>query len=399
MTYKNKNPLKNMDSVLSKKKLLNPARTMTLTYIVSLTFIAGLSLFVHFTLDEIISEQSHSAKVINISGQQRMLSQRVTLFTTEYINQGNEYAKNEALAALNKMQNNHKMLLKEHFLAVESNTPSPLSDDMYALYFLAPHQIDKNIAELKTLITQILSKQSTDISFLPRLKNQMLHSFDTVVKQYEQESINKINELRHTQQLILVVIILTVLIEGLFILGPLLLKSDSYSKGLLKAAHFDYLTELHNRRSFSVIAKQAVATSQRYQSSLSVVSIDIDHFKSINDQFGHDAGDQVIRSVADSISNNIRSSDFAFRFGGEEFLILLPQTNILDAQKLAKKVHRNITNTPVNLETRDVDITISAGVAELNIGESDLEATLKRADEALYKAKNNGRNQVVLHNE
>ncbi|MEP1382240.1 MAG: diguanylate cyclase [Paraglaciecola sp.] len=372
---------------------------MTLTYIVSLTFIAGLSLFVHFTLDEIISEQSHSATVINISGQQRMLSQRVTLFTTEYMNQSSEYAKNEALAALNKMQNNHKMLLKEHFRAVDANTPSPLSDDMYAMYFLAPHQIDKNITELKTFITQILSKQSTDISFLPRLKNQMLHSFDTVVKQYEQESINKINELRHTQQLILVVIIVTVLIEGLFILGPLLLKSDSYSKGLLKAAHFDYLTELHNRRSFSAIAKQAVATSQRYQSSLSLVSIDIDHFKSINDQYGHDAGDRVIRSVADSISNNIRSSDFAFRFGGEEFLILLPQTNILDAQKLAKKVHKNITSTPVNLEARNVDITISAGVAEFNFEESNLEATLKRADEALYKAKNQGRNQVVLHNE
>lgn len=124
-----------MHKQLSSKRRLSPARKMTLTYVISLTLIACLSIFVHFTLDDIIVEQSASAHLINVSGQQPMLSQRIALYTSEFIAQGSTADKKQALMALTKMQSNHQFLLKEHFAAFAHKHPSPLSISLYELYF------------------------------------------------------------------------------------------------------------------------------------------------------------------------------------------------------------------------------------------------------------------------
>jgi diguanylate cyclase (GGDEF)-like protein len=216
------------------------------------------------------------------------------------------------------------------------------------------------------------------------------------VKQYEIESNQKIQELRTAQQLILIVVILTILIEGLFVITPLSIKSNRYSKDLYEEANHDYLTNLLNRRSFAVLAKQSVAMSKRYNFDLSVISFDIDLFKSINDQYGHDLGDKVIKSVANTIQKNCRKSDSVFRFGGEEFLILLPKTSVLEASKLAEKIRCSIANLLVYSDKLSVKITISGGVTQWDSQTMNLESTLKRADDALYQAKAQGRNQVIV---
>jgi diguanylate cyclase (GGDEF)-like protein len=386
------------------KRILNPVHRMTLTYVISLTIIAALCIFVHFTLDEIIIEQSASANLINVSGQQRMLSQRIALYTNEYIEKNTSTDKVEALAALNNMQTNHLYLLEQHLKALQQKQASPLSSPMYALYFSEPHDVDRKVTKFSLLVKQVLDnsiantiEQSSNqkLNFLALAKDQMLNSFDVIVKQYEIESNQKILELRTTQQLILVIIILTVLIEGFFVITPLSIKSNQYSRNLHEEANHDYLTNLLNRRSFAVLAKQSVAISKRYHSDLSVISFDIDLFKSINDQYGHDIGDKVIQNVANTIQKNCRDSDSIFRFGGEEFLILLPKTSILEAIKLAEKIRRFIANSPTHLDTLIVKITTSAGVAQFDDRETDIESALKRADDALYQAKARGRNQVL----
>jgi diguanylate cyclase (GGDEF)-like protein len=384
--------------------MLNPAHRMTLTYVISLTIIAALSIFVHFTLDKIIIEQIVSGKLINVSGQQRMLSQRTVLYTNEYIARGVVTDKKKALFALNKMNKNYHYLLKEHFEKLKQNQVSPLSEPMYALYFSEPHNIARKMTEFSSLINQILDRPRSSIDtqsnlegsiFLFMAKEQILNSFNITVKLYEVESNQKIHELRTTQQLLLIIIILTILIECLFFITPLSIKSNRYSKSLYEEANHDYLTNLLNRRSFAVLAKQFVAISKRYHSDLSVISFDIDLFKSINDKYGHDLGDKVIQNVAGTIQENCRDSDSVFRFGGEEFLILLPKTSMSEAIKLAEKIRSTITNSPTLADKLIIEVTASAGVSQWDSEEKNIESALKRADDALYQAKKQGRDRVV----
>jgi diguanylate cyclase (GGDEF)-like protein len=393
-----------MDKSISIQWRLTPASKMTLTYIISLTLIAGLSIFVHFTLDKIVVEQTESAKLINISGQQRMLSQRIALFTNEFISQSTTDDKDKALAALNQMQSNHQYLLKEHVNALQQNQTSPLSTSIHKLYFSAPHNVDRKLTEFSSLIKQALDSSITinvdnnsfqELTFLPLAKDEMLNSFNAVVKQYEVESIHKIQQLRTTQQLILIIIILTVLIEGLFVIRPLLARTNRDAKNLEEEANHDYLTNLLNRRSFNVLVEQSVALSKRYNSNLSVISFDIDYFKTVNDQYGHDLGDKVIQNVANTIEKNCRDSDSVFRYGGEEFLILLPKTSGSEAVKLADKIRSSIASKPTFSDKLIIEITVSGGVAQWDNQDADIESTLKRADKALYQAKEQGRDRII----
>jgi diguanylate cyclase (GGDEF)-like protein len=128
---------------------------------------------------------------------------------------------------------------------------------------------------------------------------------------------------------------------------------------------------------------------------LYVISFDIDLFKSINDKYGHDLGDKVIQNVAGTIQENCRDSDSVFRYGGEEFLILLPKTSMSEAIKLAEKIRSTITNSPTLADKLIIEVTVSAGVSQWDSQETNIESALKRADDALYQAKKQGRDRVI----
>lgn len=208
----------------------------------------------------------------------------------------------------------------------------------------------------------------------------------------EIENDQKSHSLLASQQLVLVVIILSVIINGLIIVRALTVNSSQSPKDSVQDANHDYLTNLLNRRSFNVLAEQSVALSKRYKSDLSVISFDIDHFKSINEQYGQELGDKVIHKVADTIQQNSRDSDSVFRFDGDAFLLLLPQTSIQEATKLADKIRNKIASTPTFSDKLIVEITASSGVAQWQTQELNIENALKRADKELEQAKKQGLN-------
>jgi len=152
----------------------------------------------------------------------------------------------------------------------------------------------------------------------------------------------------------------------------------------------DALTGLANRRGIDQHMRREVARVLRHGYRLSFVLLDIDHFKKVNDQFGHGVGDEVLRRVSESISRTLRASDMAARWGGEEFLVVLTDTGLEGAGMCAERIRSAVEALSV---PRVSHVTISAGVAELNPGE-DLSVALLRADEMLYKAKAAGRNRV-----
>jgi diguanylate cyclase len=160
----------------------------------------------------------------------------------------------------------------------------------------------------------------------------------------------------------------------------------------------DGLTNLTNRRGFDKQIDELMRTSEETGAIFSLVIIDIDHFKKLNDNYGHVFGDRVLRALGQIMKNGVKGRDMVARYGGEEFAVLLPETGLMGAQILADQIRSHIERARIRKmsteETIDA-ITISAGVAEYKIGE-DVSEFVQRADKALYAAKGAGRNQVMV---
>ena len=166
---------------------------------------------------------------------------------------------------------------------------------------------------------------------------------------------------------------------------------------LKEQAHRDPMTNLYNRRYFHDIASQIFTISKREKKDISVIMIDIDNFKAINDTYGHAIGDIVIKQLAALLVEQTRKSDVVTRFGGEEFVVLLPNTNLQGAQKIASKIRQIVERTEVLYNgISTLSFTISLGVAILYEEDKSIESVLNRVDKALYRAKESGRNKVCI---
>ncbi|KIU48057.1 diguanylate cyclase [Bradyrhizobium sp. UASWS1016] len=156
----------------------------------------------------------------------------------------------------------------------------------------------------------------------------------------------------------------------------------------------DPLTGLFNRRQFLTMTDAEWSRFQRYYRSLSVLMVDIDHFKSVNDWFGHAVGDKAIRAVADVCVRGKRKSDIVGRVGGEEFAVLLPETTLSRARTVAERIRKKVEGLTLTAEGRPVQLTVSVGVAEAITSMPGVDALMKAADAALYQAKEGGRNRT-----
>lgn len=168
----------------------------------------------------------------------------------------------------------------------------------------------------------------------------------------------------------------------------------SLSKKLRNLADHDGLTGIFNQRSFMEAATAQIALAHRNKQPLSLIAMDLDHFKQVNDTYGHQAGDRALQICAQKMKESSREHDLPARVGGEEFAILLPGTPLEDALLAAQRLRSTIENAAINLEDgTHFHLTASLGVATLEADET-LESLMKRADQALYSAKQNGRNRV-----
>ena len=169
---------------------------------------------------------------------------------------------------------------------------------------------------------------------------------------------------------------------------------------LRKLAATDSLTGLYNRRHFFELAEKELARTVRYHHHFSLILLDIDRFKSINDQFGHLYGDRVLQLAASCISRNSRDVDISGRYGGDEFIILVPETQEPHALVLAERLCKAVPTQLAKLEELIAPVTLSVGIAPFR-GEADIQVDtlFERADQALYAAKDSGRNSIKVWEE
>ncbi len=182
--------------------------------------------------------------------------------------------------------------------------------------------------------------------------------------------------------------------------GMTIQRANVYAE-VLKHATMDALTGLNNRRQFEIRLNQELANAKRNNISLCCMMLDVDYFKKVNDTYGHSAGDEVLKLVSDVIKSEIREYDIACRFGGEEFFIILPQTNINEACSVAQRLRKVIEESKMEIkdaETEEVSrikVTISVGVCEYE-SSMTTDLIIQKADKALYEAKTTGRNRVIV---
>lgn len=172
---------------------------------------------------------------------------------------------------------------------------------------------------------------------------------------------------------------------------------------ILKHATLDALTGLYNRHQLEERIKQEVSSAKRQNRSLCTIMTDIDYFKNINDTYGHASGDLVLKTISNVIKHQLRDYDIAGRYGGEEFVIILPFTKLNEAQMVASRLLQAVKNTKIDIskvnpdvQEKNINVTISLGISEFN-PEDNEKTLLQNADKALYKAKGNGRNRAEIY--
>lgn len=192
-------------------------------------------------------------------------------------------------------------------------------------------------------------------------------------------------------------VIIASLFESLLLslaLGNKLVKSKNRELRLYERAITDELTEINNLRGLKAKGAAIFRNSQLFGTDTQVALLDIDHFKKINDKFGHQAGDIVLKTLVQRINNMLREEDLFGRYGGEEFLVLLPETSYSDSKKILSRISKSIHQQKVTFDSQDIKVSISVGLTSIISSDSTLDDCIARADKALYLAKENGRNRI-----
>lgn len=173
-------------------------------------------------------------------------------------------------------------------------------------------------------------------------------------------------------------------------------RNDELIRELELQVQRDELTGLSNRGSFIAAGQKELQRAARYQHSLALLMVDIDHFKKINDSYGHLAGDEVLKAVAQTCRETIRANDFLARLGGEEFVILMPEAELEQARAAAERLREAVAEMRCDLQEGIVTPTISVGVAAIEGGVESLSSLMRRSDRAMYQAKAQGRNRICI---
>lgn len=165
---------------------------------------------------------------------------------------------------------------------------------------------------------------------------------------------------------------------------------------LTRLATTDFLTGVWNRRHFLELGRAEVARLRRNGRSFGTVMLDVDHFKSVNDTYGHDAGDEVLKTLAQACVDRLRTVDVVGRLGGEEFAMILPETDPAGAKLTVERLRQDLSSLSVDTDSGEINFTVSIGLTSVIDPDDTIEHALKRADEALYEAKGSGRNKTVV---
>ena len=372
---------------------MTKTNALSLLCFVIIAGVCGMALGAHVLVERVEAEQDGSALVINVAGRQRMLSQRITLFAGAFIRSGSTTHRERLWTAIDRMQEQHDQLAHPEEGNPFSARLTPQLVDLYG-----PQGLNAEVEQFLDSARAIASGQSDDdardLALLMALASDpMLDKLDQAVSHYQTDSENTLDALHRIQTWIFTILMLSLLAEAFLIAGPLL----RLTSGLHRLAMTDELTALPNRRSFMTATREHILASDAASLPSALLLLDIDNFKVINDRYGHDAGDAVLKTTAQALREHVRQQDRLGRLGGEEFGVLFTDVTLQQAIDASERLVRNIARAQSHIGPHTtLRITVSGGLTPLSPMD-DVQVALKRADQLLYQAKSNGKDQVAYH--
>lgn len=375
-------------------------RALWRIYVVAFLLLTITVTMSHMLADLIVRQQHQYASIINISGRQRMLSQRISGLIALAFLQRNAAERNNKIAlvdeAIGQMEKSHEFLTNRGDITLDT----AMSQGISAIYFGAENldqRIRTFIATARHLrdIAQIGEPADREElrNFADRGFSRLIATLELTVAQYQKDAEAKLDYLRTLNVGLWLVTIAIILLELLFIFRPLARRLDAAQQKLEDIAHTDPLTGCWNRRALMSSGEPHLSLATRQDRALSVIICDIDKFKNINDTYGHGVGDEAIKEFARTCLGALRPYDLLGRYGGEEFVLVLPDTNEIDARAVAERIRTTLEAITVKVADVTFKMTASFGTATL-ANDTSLQGMIDRADLALYAAKQNGRNRV-----
>ena len=374
-------------------------RSTTFIYLVALCIIAGISITSHVLTNQIVQQQESTALLVNTAGRQRMLSQRITL-TAEQVVDGSIDA-NKGRAEIRALAD--RMELAQHQLSygdITHGLPPVTSPRLRAIYFAPPLRVESQVIRFLAHARAFAAKPAVapadpDLrAMVAAASVPLLSGLDIAVSEYQAESEHDVRHLRHVMSTLTALMLIVLVLEALLIYRPLFNRLTGAIAMLVKASTTDFLTGTMNRRAFLGYAERELLRASHLQQPTCLLMADIDHFKQINDTYGHPLGDLVIKHFAGIAASNLRNTDAVGRMGGEEFAILMPGTSLAGGQQAAERIRERFAalTAAVTPHAQRVLATVSIGVICASGG--TVAKLLADADTLLYRAKQGGRNRV-----
>ena len=383
------------------------AGSFTKAYMTAFLLIAGISVVVHLITSSITQIQQASIKNTYLINQERTLIEQISASSSKHYTLGEKLDYDLLTQAIDQLNSTHTKIINN---IQDQSLFNPRSPVLNELYYDAPFYIDKNINEFIEKAQTYTSYEPGDKSverveshnFIQRKSRSLLQpSLNKALADYQNEVIKRVKTYHTIQLGGLVFVLIVLLLEAAFIFHPLAVRTRIYHNMLLKQALEDPLTGLSNRRAFMNRSEAAMKRAYRDQEQLIVALTDLDHFKSVNDTYGHDIGDAVLKHFSAVLKKSLRGGDIIGRIGGEEFAVILPKTNYETGKEALERLCHDVENNPCPyVSEQGIDellkYTVSIGYTNISSNqEMSVDELLKKADEALYEAKEGGRNRAV----
>jgi two-component system cell cycle response regulator len=407
--------------------------SFTKRYILAISLIAILSSITFYTLHVALKVSDSTALIVNISGKQRMLSQRIAALSEHYylhLDKGTlddaKRIKSSLKSAIDEMSEaNHKLSTG----ALKKSVQVTLSEEIHELYFGKP-LLKKRVENYLMLANKIIMSSNKEelyplVHELTLESDTLLPTLHEAVVQYQKEGEENIAMIQQFETIAWLLTLFTLMLEVIFIFQPMAHKIQELFKELLEhkenleheidrrtftleqanyklqhLASHDPLTGLKNRLNLENDLENLIIHHAQHHIPFAVAMIDIDWFKRVNDNYGHDVGDRVLKEIAKILTENIRGEDSAYRAGGEEFVIIFNRIDERTAIQKIEALRQLIEKNPVDFSDQSLNVTISGGLYHPAWKKADsVQWILKLADEALYEAKRSGRNRIVAINQ
>lgn len=404
--------------------------SFTKRYVIAISLIALLSSGAYYFLHLSLQTSDSTALIVNMSGKQRMLSQRVASLSQQYYadvysdqkNGRRELIRADLLWAIHEMGKANAALSSGQ---LKEGVRVGLSSDIHDIYY-GETDLKKRVEGYLERATRLSAIPPEDeakklVSEIIRIADPLLRDLNRAVLQYQKEGETNLAQVKQLETLVWIVTLITLLLEVIFIFQPMAnrirelfqeviwnqenleqqislrtMSLEHANSKLLQLASHDPLTGLKNRLNMERDLEDLISQYDKHHLPYAVLMLDIDWFKKINDNYGHDAGDFVLCEIAKIMLENVRIQDSVYRAGGEEFVIIFNRITHDQSLEKAEAIRRHIENHRFIFDSETIVCTISGGLYHPDILKSaKVQGVLKLADNALYEAKRSGRNKIV----